>query len=203
MREQEKLTRRGQDLSYQAAMARQGGLRNQIQQTRQAQWLASKMEQSGLTGMDAAFGEYDKAVAASGAKPGEDIPGMGRFSNFPMANAFQGEPAQGVNNALQGVKNLWLAALSGKAVTPAEYERLAKQLGDSPLNSPALKMKAVEEIRNILKARIRNIRAGVTDPAVLKAYDESIGGGASGGGSIEDEIAQTEAAIRALQGPQE
>jgi len=172
----EGITMRGQDMAYDprmlAAMAKlNGGAgKNDALHERQATWLSQKLEQTGLSELQASIAGLRKTIKEN-TRPDGTVPGLGIGSRLPQwAQQYTDGPgAVSVRQGLEGLKNSILKSRSGLAVTEAEAQRFAREVGDDGLLSQADRLKALERIEKLAESRIQNLYAGVA-PEALALY---------------------------------
>lgn len=134
---------------------------------------ATKMDSSGLTELQKAIQNF-RTLTSKYTDKGEDVPGMGRASGMPLANAFQGKDAQDIQGALMAIKNGIMRARSGLAVTVPEAERLAAELEQSVLHSEGQRMGALDRIESLVGDRAANMQT-LLSPAALDEYTKRRG----------------------------
>lgn len=134
---------------------------------------STKMDSSGLTELQKAIQNF-RDLTKPYQDRGEAVPGMGRSSGMPLANAFQGKDAQDIQGALMAIKNGIMRARSGLAVTVPEAERLASELEQSVLHSEDQRMGALNRIESLVGDRAANMQT-ILSPAALEEYTKRRG----------------------------
>jgi hypothetical protein len=129
MKEMERLTGRGQDLDYQAAMLRAAvdamqkkGEITEKQLDTDTQKLSRQYTQQKMPQLDASISNFNNILGSYKDRK-EDLPGVGYAKNLPIAKLFLTDAGKDVSSAGQAVANDLLNMYSGLAVTLPESER--------------------------------------------------------------------------------
>lgn len=146
---------------------------------REVKYLSQKILKEGLPELAIQLNKIDRILKsekvgiADGIRavdPNKDIPGFG-YTSVLGAVPFVGEKlfteaGQDLRQVVQGLVNAILKARSGGAVTPAEADRLVKELEGA--NTDKSLLSGIRMVADTMQSKLGNITAAVSDKAVAE-----------------------------------